>query len=184
MLIKNRDYGICRVCTFIKLQRYVRNFKDCKPTLEKQVGYIILALIQRKYMIQQHELVLPRFKRGYHLITNYLNKAVTLPEQGIMHVFIKHTSAGLTINENADPSVRADYEQVFNRLVPENEPYYTHTAEGSDDMPAHIKATLVGSSVQIPITNYRLNLGVWQGVYLCEFRNNATSRKIVITVYS
>ena len=107
-----------------------------------------------------------------------------LPDQGMMHVFIKHTSAGLTLNENADPSVRVDFEQIFNRLVKEDEPYYTHTFEGSDDMPAHVKSTLCGSSVSFPITRAQPNLGTWQGIYLCEFRNNGGRRKVVVTIYS
>jgi len=102
----------------------------------------------------------------------------------IFHLFIKHTSAGLTINENADPSVRVDFESILNKIVPENEPYLTHTLEGSDDMPAHIKSTLVGSSISIPITNHQLNLGTWQGIYLCEFRNYGGKRQLVATIYS
>lgn len=135
-------------------------------------------------MIQQKEIHLPACARGFHLITDYLLQQVpALPEVGLFNVFIKHTSAGLTINENADPSVRVDFESIFNKLMPENEPYLTHTMEGSDDMPAHIKSSLVGSSVMIPITNGRLNLGTWQGIYLCEFRNNGGSRKVVVTIY-
>ena len=107
-----------------------------------------------------------------------------MPEKGLLHVFIQHTSAGLSINENADPSVRVDFEQIFNRLVPENQPYYTHTYEGSDDMPSHVKSSLVGSSVSIPITDYRLNLGTWQGIYLCEFRNHGGRRKLLATLIS
>ena len=134
-------------------------------------------------MFTQHEIQLPAFKRGYHLITHHITQALTnMPAQGLLQVFIKHTSAGLTINENADPSVRVDFENIFNTLVPENQPYYTHTCEGSDDMPAHIKAALVGSSVLIPISNYRLNLGTWQGIYLCEFRNNGGRRKLVLSI--
>ncbi len=106
-----------------------------------------------------------------------------LPEQGILNIFIQHTSAGLTINENADPDVRVDFESIFNQLVPENLPFLTHTLEGADDMPAHIKSALVGSSVTIPITNGHPNLGTWQGVYLCEFRNHASGRKLVATLY-
>ena len=136
-------------------------------------------------MIQQTNITLPAFRRGFHLITDMVVEAAgKLPETGIFHLFIKHTSAGLTINENADPSVRVDYESIFNRLVPENEPYYTHTYEGSDDMPSHVKSSLVGSSVSIPITNGRLNLGTWQGIFLCEFRNSGGNRKLVATVYS
>ncbi len=101
-----------------------------------------------------------------------------------MHLFIQHTSAGLAINENADPSVRVDFEGFFNRLVPENLPFLTHTIEGSDDMPAHVKSVLAGGSVSIPITGGRLNLGTWQGIYLCEFRNNGGRRRLVATVIS
>lgn len=106
-----------------------------------------------------------------------------MPEQGMLNVFIKHTSAGLTINENADPSVRNDFETFLNDLVPENHPGYSHVFEGSDDMPAHLKSSLVGSSVTIPITKGRLNLGTWQGIYLCEFRNHGGARRLVLTVY-
>jgi len=134
----------------------------------------------------QKEIRLKPFSRGYHLITNEVLNSV--PEisainTGILQVFIKHTSASLTINENADPSVRDDLESHMNKMVPENAPYYTHIFEGPDDMPAHIKASLMGSSIQIPITNGRLNLGTWQGIYLCEHRNNASGRKLVITAY-
>ncbi len=136
-------------------------------------------------MIQQYPISLPAFSRGYHIITPLVaEKLGNLPEVGLLHLFIKHTSAAITINENADPSVRVDFENIFNRIVPENEPYYTHTCEGSDDMPAHIKAAMIGNDLQIPITNYRLNLGTWQGIYLCEFRNYGGSRKLVATVYS
>jgi secondary thiamine-phosphate synthase enzyme len=108
----------------------------------------------------------------------------TLPPQGILHLFILHTSAGLTINENADPDVRTDFESIFNDLVPENLPYLTHTMEGPDDMPAHIKTALVGTSVQIPISDGQLCLGTWQGIYLCEFRNHGGARKLVATILS
>lgn len=136
-------------------------------------------------MIQQIEFSLPAYVRGYHLIDSELDKHLpALPQTGIFHLFIKHTSAGLTINENADPSVRVDFESIFNKIVPENEPYLTHTLEGSDDMPAHIKSTLVGASISIPITNHRLNLGTWQGIYLCEFRNHGGRRKLIATIYS
>ncbi len=135
-------------------------------------------------MVKQVELILPNFKRGYHLITSHVLKAIgELPQTGILNVFIKHTSAGLTINENADPSVRDDFETFMNDLVPENYPKFTHTLEGPDDMPAHLKSSLVGQSLTIPITNGKLNLGTWQGIYLCEFRNYGGRRKIVITVY-
>lgn len=137
-------------------------------------------------MIQQEFIELSPYKRGFHLITKeVLERLPSLPTSGLVHVFIQHTSAGLTINENADPSVRVDFESVFNkRIMPENEPYLIHTLEGPDDMPAHIKASLVGSSVTIPITNGQLNLGIWQGIYLCEFRNRAGRRKLVLTIYS
>ena len=137
-------------------------------------------------MIQQLPILLPSFERGFHLITReVIRQLPNLPKTGLLNIFIQHTSAGLTINENADPSVRVDFESVFNhRLMPENEPYLTHTLEGSDDMPAHIKATLVGSSITIPITDGQLNLGTWQGIYLCEFRNYGGKRKLVATIYS
>ncbi|WP_459210090.1 secondary thiamine-phosphate synthase enzyme YjbQ [Aquimarina rhabdastrellae] len=132
----------------------------------------------------QKEIRLSSYPRGFHLITTDIEKAI--PEinsikTGLLHVFIKHTSASLTINENADPSVRQDFESHINKMVPENMPYYIHTYEGPDDMPAHIKASLLGSSVQLPITNGRLNLGTWQGIYLCEHRDRGGQRSIVIT---
>jgi secondary thiamine-phosphate synthase enzyme len=136
-------------------------------------------------MIQQVEFNLKRQERGFHLITNEVLQALpVLPEKGVFHLFIKHTSAGLTISENADPDVLVDFESIFNDLVPENLPYLKHTVEGPDDMPAHVKSSLVGASVQIPITDRKLNLGTWQGIYLCEFRNEGSSRKIVATIYS
>ena len=137
-------------------------------------------------MIHQLEIQLPNFSRGYHLITNIIKDQLpsTLPEKGMINIFIKHTSAGLTINENADPTVRIDFETVFNKLVPENDPSYIHTMEGLDDMPAHIKNSLIGSALTIPISNRRMNLGTWQGIFLCEFRNRGGRRKLVITIYS
>lgn len=134
----------------------------------------------------QKEVKLKPHNRGFHLITDIILKATPEIEEikiGMLQVFIKHTSAGLTINENADHTVRQDFESHFNIMVPENAPYYIHTYEGADDMPAHIKASLLGSSVQIPITKGKLNLGIWQGIYLCEHRNNANSRSLVITVF-
>lgn len=129
--------------------------------------------------------MLPAHKRGFHLITDVILRHLPdLPQTGMLFLFIKHTSAGLTINENADPSVRVDFESSFNKLAPENAPHYTHNDEGPDDMPAHIKTALVGYSVSVPITDGRLNLGTWQGIYLCEFRNHARGRTIVATVYS
>ena len=137
-------------------------------------------------MVIQKDIALPEFSRGFHLITNQITNQV--PEigeikKGMVQVFIKHTSASLSINENADPTVRLDFESHFNKMVPENAPYYRHTMEGSDDMPAHIKASLLGSSVTIPITDGALNLGTWQGVYLCEHRNRGGSRRLVVTVW-
>ncbi|MEZ5003632.1 MAG: secondary thiamine-phosphate synthase enzyme YjbQ [Chitinophagales bacterium] len=135
-------------------------------------------------MIDQYHIKLQPKSRGFHLITTeILENIPSLPEKGIFHLYIQHTSAGLTINENADVSVRVDFENVFNRLVKENESYYTHTLEGSDDMPAHIKAALVGTFVSIPITNHRLNLGTWQGIYLCEFRDRGGARNVIVTIY-
>ena len=136
-------------------------------------------------MIQQVEFSLPPYARGYHLITSEVLRLLPeLPDQGLLSIFIKHTSAALTINENADPSVRDDFEQIVNHIVPENLPFLTHTLEGPDDMPAHIKASFIGSSVTIPITAGQLNLGTWQGVYLCEFRNRGGRRSLVATIYS
>ena len=136
-------------------------------------------------MAKQIELTLPNYRRGFHLITPEIVDVLgQLPETGILNIFIQHTSAGLTINENADPTVRQDFESSFNHLVGENEPFYLHTYEGADDMPAHIKSTLVDSSLTIPITNYRLNLGQWQGIYLCEFRNHGGQRNLVLTIYT
>ncbi len=134
-------------------------------------------------MTTQVQISLPAFSRGFHLITDrILDQLGPLPEFGTCHLFIKHTSAGLTINENADPSVQDDLEESFSHIVKENEPFYTHIYEGSDDMPAHIKSSMIGSSVTIPITNHQLNLGTWQGIYLCEFRNNGGHRQIIITI--
>ena len=134
-------------------------------------------------MIQQVEFTLKEKNRGFHLITDEaLHHLPKLPQTGLLHLFIKHTSAGLTINENADPDVQTDLNTIFDRLVREREPYYIHTCEGADDMPAHAKSTIVGVSLTIPITNGRLNLGTWQGIYLCEFRNRAVGRKIVATI--
>ena len=136
-------------------------------------------------MIQQVEITLPVYSRGYHLIDSEIQKHLAdLPKTGILHLFIKHTSAAITLNENADPSVRDDFESIMNNLVPENQSYYTHVFEGSDDMPAHVKASLIGPELTIPITKHRLNIGTWQGIYLCEFRNRGGRRKIVATIYS
>ena len=133
----------------------------------------------------QKEIRLKAFRRGFHLITDEIEREIPEISQikvGQLQVFIQHTSASLTINENADPTVRTDFEAHINKMVPENAPYYIHTYEGPDDMPAHIKASLMGASVQVPVTNGRLNLGTWQGIYLCEHRNHGGSRKLVLTL--
>lgn len=134
----------------------------------------------------QKEISLDPKSRGIHLVTNEVMSR--LPEinkikTGIMHILIKHTSASITLNENNDPDVRSDMEKYFNRAVKENEPWYDHNSEGPDDMPAHIKSTLIGNSLTIPITNGMLNLGTWQGIYLCEHRNHGGSRKIIVTIF-
>ena len=136
-------------------------------------------------MISQKNITLPPFKRGIHLITDIISENLNgLPEVGMLNIFIKHTSASITINENADPSVRIDFDNFINKLIPDNTSYFTHTDEGLDDMPSHIKHSIFGSSVTIPITNNKMNLGIWQGIYLCEFRDYVKSRNIVITIYS
>ena len=136
--------------------------------------------------IYQQTIALPQKRRGFHLITDEIEQV--LPEitnitTGLCQVFIQHTSASLTINENADPTVRKDFEMFFNKTVKENDPDYAHDYEGSDDMPAHLKASLLGSSVLIPIRNGQLALGTWQGIYLCEHRNHGGSRTLVITAW-
>lgn len=133
----------------------------------------------------QKQITLSAKSRGFHLITDeILNKLPDLSsiETGIAHIFIQHTSAGLTINENADPSVRRDFETHFNRMVPEDMSMFEHTLEGPDDMTSHIKSSILGHSVSIPVTNGRFNLGTWQGIYLCEHRNNGGRRRLVVTV--
>lgn len=135
-------------------------------------------------MIKQTTFTLERRPRGYHIITReVVNQLPDLPLTGFLHLFIQHTSAAITINEAADPDVLTDFESVFNHLVPENLPFLVHTMEGPDDMPAHIKAAMIGHSVMVPVTSGQLNLGTWQGIYLCEFRNRASGRRIVATVY-
>lgn len=134
-------------------------------------------------MIEQTEFALAPRRRGIHLVTgDILRQLSVLPRKGLLNLLVKHTSAALALNENADPDVRHDLNEIFNRLVPENAPYYLHTLEGDDDMPAHAKSVMVGASLTIPITDGRLNLGTWQGIYLCEFRDYGGSRKIVATV--
>lgn len=135
-------------------------------------------------MIKQIEFSLSAKRRGCHLITKeILEQLPTLPPIGLLNLFVKHTSCALSINENADPDVRTDMEKILNKMVPENQPFYDHTLEGDDDMPAHAKSSLFGVSLNIPITNGRLNLGTWQGIYLCEFREHGGARKIVATIY-
>lgn len=136
-------------------------------------------------MVSQTEFLLKGRGRGFHLVTHEIVRQLPeLPETGLLHLFIQHTSCGLTLNENADPDVRSDMEKIFNQLVQERAPYYEHTLEGDDDMPAHAKSVLTGVSLTIPITRRRLNLGTWQGIYLCEFRNYGGDRKGIATVIS
>jgi secondary thiamine-phosphate synthase enzyme len=136
--------------------------------------------------IYQQTIILPQKRRGFHLVTNEVINAVPqigLMNTGMCQVFIQHTSASLTVNENADPTVRQDFEMFFNKTVRENDPDYRHDYEGSDDMPAHLKASLLGSSVLIPVSRGRLALGTWQGIYLCEHRDHGGSRTLVVTVW-
>lgn len=137
-------------------------------------------------MVEQVEFRLPRMSRGCHLITEHVLRALPapLPRTGLLNLFVKHTSCGLTINENYDSDVRGDLAATLDHIVPENEPYYRHTLEGSDDMPAHTKSSLTGVSLTIPITDGRLNLGTWQGIYLCEYRDRASARTLVATICS
>jgi secondary thiamine-phosphate synthase enzyme len=136
-------------------------------------------------LIQQKTIYLPQFHRGFHLITDVIERELgELPVMGMVNLFIQHTSAALTLNENADPDVRQDFEAFINKLIPENHPVYNHVLEGADDMPAHLKSSIIGASITIPITNHLLNLGTWQGIYLCEFRNRGGRRKVIATVFS
>ena len=136
-------------------------------------------------MVTQVEFSLMSKRRGFHLVTDeILMNLPRLPTVGILNLFIKHTSAALTLNENADPDVRTDLEAIFNKLVREREPFYEHKMEGDDDMPAHAKTTVAGVSLVIPITGGRVNMGTWQGIYLCEFRNYGGPRELVITIYT
>lgn len=136
-------------------------------------------------MIQQVEFALAAKHRGCHLVTREIIDRLPkpLPKAGLLNLFVKHTSCALSINENADPDVRSDMEKIMNHIVRENEPYYEHVLEGADDMPAHAKSSLFGVSLSIPITDGRLNLGTWQGIYLCEFRDYGGPRRIVATIY-
>ena len=152
------------------------------PSNEENKSINVFA--KPKKMMFQTEITLPQFSRGCHLITHLIEKHLpNLPSSGLLHIFLKHTSAGLTLNENADPTVRYDFENIMNRIVPESQ-RYEHDEEGVDDMPAHFKSSMVGASLTIPITGGRLNMGIWQGIYLCEFRNRGGARKIVLTVCS
>lgn len=136
-------------------------------------------------MVKNFPITLPQYSRGFHLITHEVLRSIpALPEDGILQVFIQHTSAGICINENADQTVLDDFEMVFDRLVPEVGLPYSHTVEGLDDMPAHIKSVFCGSSISIPIINGKLALGVWQGIYLCEFRNRGGNRKLIASIIS
>jgi secondary thiamine-phosphate synthase enzyme len=133
----------------------------------------------------QNEVSLRARERGFHLVTEEIVSLVpeiSSVKIGILNILLKHTSASITLNENADPSVRDDFDSFFNRLIPENQSYYTHIYEGSDDLPAHIKSSLLGNSLSIPITDGRLNLGTWQGIYLCEHRNRGGKRILVVTI--
>jgi len=133
-------------------------------------------------MTTHKEILLQPRPRGFHIITKEVLSHLELPKEGLLHLFIKHTSAGITINENADPDVLDDFESFFNKIVPENMPFLKHTVEGPDDMPAHVKASMVGFSISVPIQNHRPMFGTWQGIYLCEFRNRARSRTLVATI--
>jgi len=134
-------------------------------------------------MIEQVEFSLRPYPRGIHIITfDVIRRLPVLPRKGLLNLHIKHTSAALALNENADPDVRADLSVIFDRIVPENAPYYLHTDEGPDDMPSHAKSVIVGSSLTVPITDGHLNFGIWQGIYLCEFRNDGGSRRLCATI--
>lgn len=136
-------------------------------------------------MIQQKEINLPWMGKGFHLIDDLVLQSMgDLPETGLLNLFLKHTSAALMLNENADPDVRTDLAALYDKAAPENAPFYIHTMEGPDDMPAHFKTAITGNSLTIPISNHRLNTGTWQGIYYCEFRSYSSPRKLVITVYS
>jgi len=135
-------------------------------------------------MITQKEISLPAYSKGLHIIDRAIEKAISkFPEKGLLNIFIKHTSAGLMINENADPDVRTDLMTLLERMAPEGASFYEHTMEGPDDMPAHFKSSVFGQSLTVPVRNYQLDLGTWQSIYLCEFRNHGGARKLVLTLY-
>lgn len=134
-------------------------------------------------MVSQTEIILTGYNRGFHLITHEIvSRISSLPDKGLLNLFVKHTSCALSVCENWDPEVRGDLERIYDHLIPERQSYYQHTLEGDDDMPAHAKSVLTGTSINIPITGGRLNLGTWQGIYLCEFRNDPSPRHLVATV--
>ncbi len=136
-------------------------------------------------MIDQIEFTLRPYPRGIHLVTGEVMRQLpTLPQKGLLNLLIKHTSAALALNENADPDVRHDMNMIFDHLVPENAPFYLHTDEGPDDMPSHAKSVIVGSTLTLPITDGHLNLGTWQGIYLCEFRDYGGPRRLIATILS
>lgn len=135
-------------------------------------------------MILQKEIQLSSISRGFHNIDDVVYNAFdSFPETGLVNIFVKHTSAALMINENADPDVQVDLQNLLDKIAPEGAPFYRHTMEGRDDMPAHFKSSVFGQSITIPITNSRLNMGTWQSLYFCEFRNHGGSRRVVVTVY-
>lgn len=135
-------------------------------------------------MITQKEISLPPLRRGFHNIDHIITDSIDqIPDTGLLNIFIKHTSAALTINENADPDVLADLNTLLDRIAPENDPHYKHTIEGPDDMPAHFKTSILSTSLSVPVANGKLNLGTWQSIFLCEFRNRGGNRKLVITLY-
>ncbi len=136
-------------------------------------------------MVIQIEIKLPSYSKGYHLLTRFIEEQLPdLPKSGLLHILIKHTSAAITLNENADPKVRKDFSSFFSRMIPENAPYFEHVLEGGEDMPAHIKASLLGQELTIPIKDYKLELGTWQGIYFCEFRKEPIPRHAILTIIS
>jgi len=135
-------------------------------------------------MIVQKEIKLPAYSKGLHIIDRKIAEAFgNFPKEGLLNIFLKHTSAGLMVNENADPDVRTDLMTLLERMAPEGAPFYEHIMEGPDDMPAHFKSSVFGQSLTIPVSNHKLNLGTWQSIYLCEFRNYGGARKLVLTLY-
>ena len=179
--------AICRIrCRLLQLKKTIFKARQQPVKPLKPFPCLLVKPQTHQMIFIQQNLQLRPYPRGFHLITNDVLQSI--PEvsglkKGMLQVFIQHTSASLTINENADPSVRDDFEMFFNKAVPENDPDYVHTDEGPDDMPAHLKAALLGSSVLIPVRNGRPALGIWQGIYLCEHRDHGGPRKLVITAW-